>query len=77
MLVKIASIFTNDVKLNCETVIILFKLFHYVFFTNHDETRKGASQNTLLNLILILDLNSPDGSHKDIFHRVLKSSDIL
>ena len=63
--------------MNCETVTILFKLFHYVFFTNHHENKHGASQNILLNLIQVLDLNSSDGSHKDIFHRVFKSSDTL
>lgn len=56
---------------------MLFNLFHYVFFTNHDENENGVSQNILLNLIQIVDLNSPDGSHKDIFHRVFKSSDTL
>ena len=69
--------FTKDIKMNCETVTILFKLFHYVFFTNHHENKHGASQNILLNLIQVLDLNSSDGSHKDIFHRVFKSSDTL
>lgn len=56
LFVKITSIFTNDIKLNSETVTTtLFNHFYYVLFTNHDEITIGETQNLLLNLILIVD----------------------
>lgn len=65
LFVKTASIFTNDIKLNSETVTTtLFNHFYHVLFTNHDETTIGETQNLLLNLILIVDINNPDVSHK-------------
>lgn len=58
------SVFTNDIKLNSETAKTLVNPFYYVTFTNHNYSRKEASQNVLLNLTLMLYLNNTDGSHK-------------
>lgn len=75
LFVKIASIFTNDIKLNSETVTTLFNHFYYVLFTNHDETTIRETQNLVLNLILIVDINNPDVSHKKYIVGYIPQSD--